>query len=882
MDPRKVFLSCVMLLCYLGFSASLEQPSNHLPSHDKDYIRDLSENQECSFDVQDKVIDCNDRGLTEVPNDLPADVLDLYMYSNNIQTLRNSSFQRYLELKVILLGNNDIRVIETGTFYSLKYLVYLALNDNKHFGLPTIDIFRYSNKLMHLSIGSCGISFFPNNIFQWLPNLQELSFLDNRVKFFNATHTSNDSKLMGMDREDRSSQCSVDFIELAGNPVEALDPLFIQKLPACFLRFGGDVTQALSKQTIPDHVFSNLFTGLAKSTTQELSLSFTNFSCIIQDVFNPLRNTSVSGLDLEHNKCSRLQHFVFSNLTNVIFLNLKGNHLESIEPEFFEGMNNLETLILSLNDIGTVNPLNSTWKINLRKLDVSGNVIRIINADTFRGLHRIESLYLGDNEFFSLSITISSPLRNLRYLDVSPNVLGDLSLYTPYLQTFICQKCYFYYLIPGETFEVAKSLQYIDLTLSKLTSRSIWDSEKNVSLFHELYDLNILILDGIQISHLPPRSFADLKSMEHLSLKDCNISEIDSMVLSGMSSLLLLDLRNNKIKTLPSDLFDNLAHLIILKLDGNDLTYLEDSLFMHNPFLTNLTISNNQINIFEHNTFRPIMSNLSVIDLSGNPISCTCQIKWLISWLKTSGTLHVLNVNSTICSVAQWNFVVGKQLLNFNPDDVCKVNITLFYVVPLALIALSVISIAAFHYRWLIGYKFFLLKLSVLGYNEMQDARDPEDFEFDINVMFTVEDDAWMRGPLKDGLRRMLPQFDRNVFGDDDLMPGMHYLDAVLHVVENSFKTILLLSRAAIEDNWFLMKCRVALDYVNDIQTEKILVICLEDIPRDELPSYLKLYINDRTCITWEGHGHQEEQFWRNLVKRLTTNLRRDHLIPPE
>ena len=130
---------------------------------------------------------------------------------------------------------------------------------------------------------------------------------------------------------------------------------------------------------------------------------------------------------------------------------------------------------------------------------------------------------------------------------------------------------------------------------------------------------------------------------------------------------------------------------------------------------------------------------------------------------------------------------------------------------------------------------------------------------------------------------KILPQFARNAYGDEELTPGMFYLDAVLHLVENSFKTIILLSDAALVNDWFMIKFRLALDHVNDTQTDNILLIFIEEIPTEEQPYLLRLNINDgMPYLIWRADEQNQENFWTELLGGLTVNLRRTHLIPHE
>ena len=157
------------------------------------------------------------------------------------------------------------------------------------------------------------------------------------------------------------------------------------------------------------------------------------------------------------------------------------------------------------------------------------------------------------------------------------------------------------------------------------------------------------------------------------------------------------------------------------------------------------------------------MTSLSVIDLSGNPLVCNCQMKWLVEWLK--GEVEILNGDHTTCSSASVESAKWKPLLDFHPGDVCHPNIALYCTIPVIVLAISVLIVTFVHYhRWMLRYQWFLLKLAVCGYDEIQDAREHGDFEYDLNVIFTDADEEWVRSQLKPSMEERLPDFDRNVY----------------------------------------------------------------------------------------------------------------------
>nr|XP_054747979.1 toll-like receptor 4 [Lytechinus pictus] len=283
-----------------------------------------------------------------------------------------------------------------------------------------------------------------------------------------------------------------------------------------------------------------------------------------------------------------------------------------------------------------------------------------------------------------------------------------------------------------------------------------------------------------------------------------------------------------------------------------------------------------------------LLMDVEILDLQSNRIhtlnqlDCNCKIAWLLDWLQSSSNLKLVAESKTICSMASLENLGGKPLLTFDPKHYCGPDIGLLCSLPLALVGVFAMMFAIHCYRWLFSYKLFLLKLAVVGYQENVDARHHGDFEYDI--MFLEDDEQWVQEHLRPVLEERLPNFNKIVFGDEDLVIGMHYFDAVFHAVEKSFKTVLLFSRAAFQDNWFMIKFRVAFEQVNDARMENVVVIFIEDIPDAELPYLVRLYLSERRTYLWwvEDERHQE-YFWNELILTLQSdNMRWNNMIPLE
>ena len=170
----------------------------------------------------------------------------------------------------------------------------------------------------------------------------------------------------------------------------------------------------------------------------------------------------------------------------------------------------------------------------------------------------------------------------------------------------------------------------------------------------------------------------------------------------------------------------------------------------------------------------------------------------------------------------------------------------------------------------------------VLGYIELEDGREHLDYDFDLNIIFPDDDEEWVKENFLPAVVDHLPDVarDRIVCGEDDLPLGGARLNAIDYVIDNSFKTFVIVSNSSFSDVHFNLQLRMAVEQMNEVELEKVVVIFKGDVPQRRLPYLVRLFLSkNKPYFQWDEEGNQI-LFWAKLGKAMRGNKRINTLLP--
>ena len=126
-----------------------------------------------------------------------------------------------------------------------------------------------------------------------------------------------------------------------------------------------------------------------------------------------------------------------------------------------------------------------------------------------------------------------------------------------------------------------------------------------------------------------------------LNLSSNSLTSVQS--LSKLTNLQTLDLSSNRLQSIPSNIFSKFPQL--------------SSLYLQSNFLKTIPKTFNEI------------SNIN-LDISSNPLQCTCQLKWLVKWFETINLIKKINCQkSRQLTEADFCLTHPKNFISISPSQ---------------------------------------------------------------------------------------------------------------------------------------------------------------------------------------------------------------------
>ncbi|XP_074065594.1 leucine-rich repeat neuronal protein 4 [Macrotis lagotis] len=284
------------------------------------------------------------------------------------------------------------------------------------------------------------------------------------------------------------------------------------------------------------------------------------------------------------------------------------------------------TLFLVNRSLGSFPPcLPST----LQSLDLSNNQLKVLRDQDLKDLSNLQVLILRNNLIQELHWGETPIFKSLETLDLSYNKLSSL----PKCQTRMFQNLTWLSLVGNPILEIQPGafscfpfLSFLNLSatlLGKNDQEGIQESAfAQVGEKTPMHSMEVLDLSGTFLAEIQLGWIKDIPNLRSLYLK--------KMI---------------RLKSLQGEIFKATPNLKVLDCqDSQALSFIKTEIFEATPRLQSLLLQNCNLSSFQPWTLDS--SQVIFINLYGNPLTCSCDLSWLLSNTKK---MVLSRSNDTIC-----------------------------------------------------------------------------------------------------------------------------------------------------------------------------------------------------------------------------------------
>uniref|UniRef100_A0A1B6KMM9 TIR domain-containing protein n=1 Tax=Graphocephala atropunctata TaxID=36148 RepID=A0A1B6KMM9_9HEMI len=617
------------------------------------------------------------------------------------------------------------------------------------------------------------------------------------------------------------------------------------------------------------HLPEKLFSKTKKLKT--LHLHYNQLVDIQPDLF--LQLGRLEYLDMRFNRISKVQENQFYGLESLKYLNISDNQLTSL------------ALTIQLGDFGNYSVLQNCK--NLEDLQLANNSLTEIYADwriLFRRLHilnlafnNIQQVQTGDLDFLSdVSMDLSNnKIKLVNFWDaevVSRSHLDNFnSTYERDLQSrqkhikfdnnpFVCD-CQLLRFVQFVQNGLSPEVQYLfDIPSTNLKCNEPMALEKQPLSRVPITSLTCQLANNTGYS-CPEHCVCEYRPIDIGNIINCRGAGLRQvppyLPVTNFTNHTELVLDDNRLESfeIPRNAgYENVTHF---HLSNNTIKNLNISGFSNK--IKVLDVSRNYLAVLTQDVSKFLQDTPDLLQLllHSNPWQCDCATIPLLKLIRNKYTAVKLLQNITC---ADNNIPIEK----LEESLLCPESGSIVAIICITLTVLSLLvaflTALYYHYRTQIHIYCFSSKWKVLRWMVSHPDLD-KDKIYDAFISYAKADEQFI-------LDYLIPELEEN--GDTTFKLCVHFRDwkggdsipnQILHSVQNSRRTIVVLSPSFLQSVWGIVEFRTAHSEALKTGTSKVIVILKEEVSaitgiEDELKAYLQM----NTYVKWGSPW-----FWQQL-----------------
>ncbi|XP_065336197.1 protein artichoke-like [Cloeon dipterum] len=320
-------------------------------------------------------------------------------------------------------------------------------------------------------------------------------------------------------------------------------------------------------------------------------------------------------LELHRNALMELKRGVFKGLRDLESLVLSHNNLLKVDSTALADLPKLSSLNLSHNALTELPRGGFARNTLLKHLDMSHNNLKKLDANTFRGLRFLRRLYFSDNMIEEVGRGAFSSLTRIGTIDLARNKLTKVDF-----QMFAGLRYAEKLDVSENQITEIQKRAFVELYLVVVNISHNVISSIEPGSFENCANMTVLDMSHNLLTTIPKSAFDAVSYAANFFLQYNQITDFSTIPLANMTGLQTLNVSYNALTNIPRNGFPKLYELRSVDLSHNKLTSISNAVFQPLFSLRNLDLSFNSLGKLSSAVFGALPSLLD-LDLTHNALT---------------------------------------------------------------------------------------------------------------------------------------------------------------------------------------------------------------------------------------------------------------------